>query len=282
MRLAPKFSQTATVAVVAIGAALGSTLASATPVHSARTEVALGFREPGANAHTSGGPLIDHGGTVLSASHTYAIWWGDPSRWDSDVMPGIATFFSGLDGSAFLNTASQYMRGASIGSMYRGSAIDSSTPPKKVTPAVLGQEVAKFFGSSLDPAGVYFVYTSTFPKGGNFCAWHSSTMVAGQSVAVAYMPNTSGINGCDPGNLYGLSGSEGLRSLVNVTSHVFMEAITDPLPTRTTFGWIDASGAEIGDKCAWTFASPVTLGGTQWQLQMEWSNSASGCVQTTP
>jgi hypothetical protein len=45
------------------------------------------------------------------------------------------------------------------------------------------------------------------------------------------------------------------------------------------YAWIDSSKAEIGDKCAWQFGAPVTLGHTQWQLQEEWSNAISGCAQ---
>jgi hypothetical protein len=75
-----------------------------------------------------------------------------------------------------------------------------------------------------------------------------------------------------------LSDSEGLRSLANVSAHEYMEAITDP----SISAWYDSSGSEIGDKCAWQFKSAVTLpGGSTWQLQEEWSNNTSGCVQTT-
>lgn len=198
------------------------------------------------------------------------------------MQGGIATLFSGLSGTSFLNTGTQYMRGSAIGSTYEGSKVDASSPPKKVSPSTLGAEVAKEYGTALDPNGIYFVFTSNFPKGGNFCAWHSLATVNGQAIAVAYMPNTTGVTGCDPGNPYNLSGSEGLRSLANVTSHEFMEAVTDTLPSSSTYGWIDASGSEIGDKCAWTFQSPVNLSnGSQWQLQEEYSNAASGCVQTT-
>ena len=116
----------------------------------------------------------------------------------------------------------------------------------------------------------------------NFCAWHSYYTVGGQNISIAYMPNTSGVAGCDPGNLYGVPGSQGLRSLANVTSHEFMEAVTDALPGSSTYGWIDSSGSEIGDKCAWTFGGAVTLSnGSVWQLQKEWSNAVTGCVQTT-
>jgi hypothetical protein len=174
------------------------------------------------------------------------------------------------------------MHGAAISSTYAGAKVDLSSPPRRVSPSTLGSEVAKEYGTKLDPSGIYFVYTSNFPSGGNFCAWHSLASVNGQKIAVAYMPNTSGVSGCDPGNPYKLSGSEGLRSLANVTSHEFMEAITDPLPASGTYGWIDSAGSEIGDKCAWQFGSAVRLNnGTAWQLQEEWSNAVSGCVQTT-
>ena len=51
--------------------------------------------------------------------------------------------------------------------------------------------------------------------------------------------------------------------------------------------WIDAAGAEIGDKCAWSYATTGTkktlqyvkqsIGGYNWVLQQEWSNATSSC-----
>jgi hypothetical protein len=63
--------------------------------------------------------------------------------------------------------------------------------------------------------------------------------------------------------------------LSNVSGHELSEARTDP----TGAGWFDTSGAENGDKCAWTFNVPlVTLGSgsnsTKWKIQGEWSNAA--------
>ena len=241
----------------------------------------LGYRgDPGGVKAASGtSNLVDHGGKVLPASHTYAIWWGSSGSWASDVQPGMATLFNGLNNSNLLGIGLQYMRGASITSTFKGSTLDPSSPPRKVSPSTLGSEISKLYGTNLDPNGVYFVFTSTFPKGGGFCAWHSYASVGGQNIAVAYMPNTSGVAGCDPGNNFGLAGSEGLRSLANVTSHEFMEAITDAVPSSTTYGWVDSSGSEIGDKCAWLYPTPVTLSnGSVWQLQQEWSNVVSGCA----
>jgi hypothetical protein len=242
---------------------------------------ALGYRGDPASVKAASGTsnLVDHGGKVLPASNTYAIWWGSSGSWASDVQTGMATLFNGLNNSNLLAIGLQYMRGASITSTFIGSTFDPSPPPRKVTPSILGSEISKFYGTSLDPHGVYFVFTSTFPKGGGFCAWHSYASVGGQNIAVAYMPNTSGVAGCDPGNNFALAGSEGLRSLANVTSHEFMEAITDPVPSSTTYGWVDSSGSEIGDKCAWLYPAPVTLSnGSVWQLQQEWSNAVSGCA----
>jgi hypothetical protein len=118
--------------------------------------------------------------------------------------------------------------------------------------------------------------TSNFPRHVNFCAWHGSGTCNGTTIQVSYQPNTTGIAGCDPGNLYNCNSySQGTRSLANVASHEFMEAITDP----NLNAWYDSSGSEIGDKCAWTFSSCVSLTGGNWQLQQEWSNAVSGCVQ---
>jgi hypothetical protein len=250
----------------------------------AGTVAAMDVRTHGGTVHaaTSSSNLIDNGGKVLAASNTYAIFWGSASAWNADVQPGIAAFFGGLSGSSFLNTGTQYMRNTAISSTFKGARFDLSAPPRKVSPSTLGSEIQKIYGASLDANGIYFLFTSNFPKGGGFCAWHSLATVGGQPIAVAYMPNTTGVAGCDPGNLYNLSGSEGLRSLANVTSHEFMEAITDPLPANGTDGWKDSSGSEIGDKCAWVFFASVTLSNNSvWQLQEEWSNAVSGCVQTS-
>ena len=230
----------------------------------------------------SGGNLVYNNGRILPASSTYAIWWGNQSAWSTDVQPGIGTLFQGFQSSKYLGIAQQYMFGTTIGSTYAGAKTDTSSPPNRVSTSTIANEVIKEIGAgNIKTNAVYFVYTSNFPKGGNYCAWHSyATTSTGVQFSIAYMPNTTNVAGCNPGNLYGVTGSEGLRSLANVTAHEFMEAITDALPGNGTYAWIDSSGSEIGDKCAWQFANKVTLGnGSVWQLQEEWSNSASGCVQ---
>lgn len=276
---------TAVAFALALAAGTGASFGATSPSGTSAGVRSLTFRGQHSQHGGKGGSvknLVDNGGPILPSSHTYAIWWGDPTAWPTDVEAGMAEFFGNLTGTPFLSTANQYMRGPAAATASEPAAIDTSAPPRKVSASTLGTEIAKVYGTSIDPSGVYFVFTSNFPKGGNFCAWHSDAAVNGTTVAVAYMPNVTGVAGCDPGNPDNLSGSEGLRALANVTSHEFMEAITDAQPAAGSYAWIDASGQEIGDKCAWTFGSPVTLAdGSQWRLQEEWSNAVSGCVQET-
>jgi hypothetical protein len=238
-----------------------------------------GLRFKDARGIASGGNLVDHGGKVLPTSNTYAIWWGTQSAFPSDAKVGLDSLFQGLNGSSLLGVTSQYMRGGTPTTTFHTNWTDTSAPPSHGPNVsnIVGEacKVIRANGASPDPTGVYFVYTSNFPHV-NYCAWHSHGTCNGVDIQVAYMPNTTGFAGCDPGNQYACNTySQGTRSLANVTSHEFMEAITD----ADLNAWYDSSGSENGDKCAWRFSSCVTLPNGSWQLQQEWSNAVSGCVQ---
>lgn len=233
-------------------------------------------------AHGSGGGgnLIDHGGPVLVVDTTYAIWWGSPSAWPSDTQTGVDALFNGFNGTSFLGIVNQYMRGGTATSSFNGNFFDSSSPPNRSpSNSTLAAEVCSVLsahGVAPSSNAIYFLYTSNFPSHVNFCAFHTSGTCNGVTIQFAYMPNTTGIAGCDPGNLFGCNTySQGTRSLANVTSHEYMEAITDP----DLNAWFDSAGSEIGDKCAWQFQSCVNLTNGSWQLQQEWSNAVSGCIQ---
>jgi hypothetical protein len=229
-----------------------------------------------------GGNLVDHGGKVLPASHVYTIWWGDQSAFPADAKSGISAMFEGMNGTSFLGVGKQYMRGAAISSSFVSSYADSaSSPPSRgpQTSTIVNEacNVITSNGLTPDTDALYLVYTSNFPGGHvNYCAWHDHGTCNGVDIQVAYMPNTTGIAGCDPGDLYGCNSySQGTRSLANVSSHEYMETLTD----ADISAWYDSSGSEIGDKCAWQFSACVSLSTGSWQLQKEWSNAASGCVQ---
>jgi len=236
------------------------------------------FAAKGGGKKGGGSPLMTyHGGPVLHTNTTTAIFWG--SEWSStsfqgDKVTGLDTFFGGLNKSSFASTSTEYTDGSgnvTTSSTYHGHVFDLSTAPRRaiqVSDAVA--EACKVTNDNPDPNGVYFLYTSTGAGHVNYCAWHShGTCSNGASVQVAYMPNIDGIAGCDPQDTT-TSHSEGLAALVNVTSHEWSEAITDPALNA----WYDSSGEENGDKCAWSFHNDVSVGGQQWKVQMEWSNAA--------
>ena len=216
-----------------------------------------------------------HGGTVLTANTTKAIFWG--ASWQTytgDIISGIDAFFSGWGGSGMAGDSTEYAGTngqVTSKSTYAGHVIDTSTvPTKALSTSQAVAEACKITNNNPDPLAVYFIYTSTGAGHVSYCAWHSwGTCSNGAQVQVAYMPNITGIAGCDPGSDV-TSESEGLAALANVTSHELSEAITDPRGA----GWFDGGGAENGDKCAWAFHNDVSFGGKQWKLQMEWSNAA--------
>jgi hypothetical protein len=229
----------------------------------------------------SGGssPLMTwHSGTVLTANKTMAIFWG--TEWSSasfagDKIAGLDSFFAGFGGSRFAATSTEYSGSngqVTTSSTYLGHTIDASTAPSKaLTTTSAVAEGCKITGNNPDPTALYLIYTSTGAGHVSYCAWHSyGTCANGAPIQVAYMPNIDGLAGCDPQDTW-TTHSQGLAALANVTSHELSETITDPRGA----GWFDGSGQENGDKCAWAFQAPVTLAnGSQWKLQMEWSNAA--------
>ena len=69
-----------------------------------------------------------------------------------------------------------------------------------------------------------------------------------------------------------------------VGGHEYAETVTDPVPNS---GWLDGSGAENGDKCAWVSSGQgasavVSMNGASYAVQSLWSNNfssgAGGCV----
>jgi len=236
-------------------------------------ERALHAKSAGSGTSASSVDMTFHGGTVLTTNKTKAIFWGAWSN-PGDIISGVDAFFGGWGGSGMAGDSTEYSGTngqVTKTSSYLGHVIDSTSPPKRalsVSGAVT--EACKITANAPDPSAVYFIYTSTGAGHVSYCAWHSwGTCSNGAPIQVAYMPNITGIAGCDPGSDV-TSESEGLAAVVNVTSHELSEAITDPRGA----GWFDSSNGENGDKCAWSFHNDVSIGGKQWKLQMEWSNNA--------
>ena len=247
------------------------------------------------------GDLVDHGGQVLSEVHIYPIFWGPSSAtFTQAYKDAISNFFSGIQcGAGTARTicsghsdlVKQYFREAPSKITFPRSFSDSSNPPTSspTSTSIVAEaaKVVKTAGLSIDPLGLYMVFTSNFPSRANYCAWHSAgsykatSTTAATWFAVAYMPYVGTMTGCSAKNLPGVTTfttSQAVHSVINVSTHELFEAMTDSLLNNRS-AWYDAAGYENGDKCAWNFAS--TMNG--YRVQSEYINSGpnKGCPDLT-
>jgi hypothetical protein len=230
-------------------------------------------------------PVIDHGGLVVPSLAIYAIWWGSRTVF-GDAPMEMASLFSGLNGTAYLRTLDQYMRGPKATVSFAGNLFDSSAPPS--TPPSIGDIQAEICGIldangiSPRPDGFYAVFADNGPPF-SASAWHSWTVCHDAFIQVAYHLNvTSGVAN-PPRDACGRSLISGTLAMNAV--HELFETMTDP----SGEGWADPlntiGGAEIADKCSFfpLFTCNVVLSnGSSWRLPRMWSNSAGQCVFDTP
>ena len=146
-------------------------------------------------------------------------------------------------------------------------------------------EVAKATSNNPTPGAYYPVYSDQPRGNAGYCAWHSSGTINGMQVEFGFFFNLDGDSGCDPADP-GNQHTQGLEALANVSGHELSEMLTDPQLNA----WYDQQGSENSDKCAWTFNGNVSIGGSSWKIQGNWSNAAAnagtgyanvGCIQTS-
>jgi len=236
------------------------------------------FREPLARRTPN---MTYHGGKIMTGVVSKAIFWG--TSWGSytgDKITGLDSWYTGFSNSNYAKTTTEYTGSngtVGTGATHQGHIVDTSAASGGGNTTAIINEVCKQVtaGNIIpDPAGngYYPVYTD-LPRGNaGYCAWHSAGSCGGKAVQFAFFWKLDGDAGCDPGDTSGLH-SQGLAALANVTGHELAEAMTDP---ASPGAWYDSSGAENGDKCAWTFGGPLATfsNGSQWKIQGEWSNKA--------
>jgi IPT/TIG domain len=264
------------------------------------------------------GNLTYHGGPVMHANTTYAIFWV-PSGYSigDSYQSTIDQFFTDVaaDSGKLSNvyaTDTQYSDGSghiAYTSTFAGSVVDTTDFPGSgcfefETSICLSddqlqteiQSVVEAHGWPENGHTVYFLFTppdvgscvsdlfGTSCAYEDYCAYHSSFFTSGGEIVYANQPWTSGLASCDVGEYP--NGSDADPTL-NVVSHEHNEAITD----FDLDAWYDAAGFENGDKCAWTFGTlsgstgaqyNQTINGHHYFLQEEWSNSGSLCRQAMP
>lgn len=248
----------------------------------------------GTGTATTSPNLVDNGGIIMPAARMYAIYWGTGTTGGLNFPAAYTTpvnaFLNGLGataGTGLLGVTDQYMRGGKASTTFVKTYYDTKNSLPKSAPSVsaivaeAGRAVAAA-GDAIDPGAMYIVFTANFPNQRQYCAWHSAGTVNGQWITVAYMPNVTGVSGCQSPDA-GSGVPQGIQSLINVTSHEILEVTTDTMIGNSR-AWLDSAGAEIADKCAWKYASSngayvkQAIGGYNWILQQEWSNAVTGCV----
>jgi hypothetical protein len=250
-------------------------------------------------AHTSGttNNLNYYGGLVMNDPKIYVVYW----NWTSDPnreQPYLNNFLSGIGGSQstpqWLNTVTQYYSNAGgpitdppsqLGSTWN----DTVDPvPNHPSDSQIQQEAvraANHFGitgsSGVSGSNVAVMvatptghYTRGF--GVRWCAYHSSVSTTTGNLSYTNFPYQTDA-GTSCGENFVNSGSAGLLDGVSIVGgHEYAESITDPYPST---GWLDSSGSEIGDKCAWSSSSgDISLSTGTFAVQPLWSNAITGCA----
>lgn len=253
--------------------------------------------------------LSYHGGTggigVETAPKIYLVLWG--SQWGSDPSGEEAileTFFNGIGGSGWLNSVIQYCQGVASGTvscsgagtpagnqqgMLGGVWYDNSSAPTHPRQSQLASEAVKaaqHWGNTTaaSNASVQYVIATAHNNnstgfGTQYCAWHSSTSSTAGKIAYTNLPYITDAGASCGANFNGLGAKAGITI---VEGHELAETITDQFPST---GWIDGSGAENGDKCAWVSSGSgasanFTFSTGTFPVQSLWSNATSSCVLT--
>ena len=215
-----------------------------------------------------------HGGDIMTNATVQAIFWG--TSWGTnagDKITSMDSWYSGFGGSNYAGTSDEYhgTSGDQVTSSvsYGGHFVDTTRAGSGNNTSTILAEVCKVIPNP-QTNGYYPVYTD-LPRKGNYCAYHSWGACNGVNIQFAFFWKLDGDAGCDPVSSI-TTYSQGAAALANVSGHELSEARTDPRGA----GWFDSSGAENGDKCAWSFNAPyVTFkNGTKWKIQGEWSNNA--------
>lgn len=247
-------------------------------------------RQP-ARRPRGGSNLLYNGGPVAHAPTVYLDFWG--SQWGSDrngVNQYMQSFFGGLgaSGDNWSAITSQYTDSSGSGPVFGAPVLggtwfdNGGAAPSSASQGQLAAEAvtaAQHFGVSGDNIDIFVLSpTGTQPDGfpnAGFCAWHDYTSSSSGNIPYTNVPYV-----LDAGSS---CGADSVRSQLDgfsiVGGHEYAEAVTDPEPSS---GWLDSSGSEIGDKCAWQNLSALNLSTGSFAVQPLWSNHDSGCALGAP
>jgi hypothetical protein len=281
---------------------------SATPSHALPPQAAQKIFKTKGNARPRRtNNLVYNGGVggigVETSPKVYLVLWG--SQWTNNDPSGeasrVQSFLQGVGGSSWLNSVTQYCQGVAVGTVTCGSSgqhagnpsgilfgtwsDNASAAPSHPTQSQLAAEAvraAQHFGNTTGSSNASTQYVVATSHGNNasgfgtqYCAWHSSTSSSAGNVAYTNLPYITDAGSSCGANFNGLGANAGMTI---VEGHELAETITDQFPNG---GWLDRSGEENGDKCAWISSgqgasSNIQLSTGTFPVQSLWSNAFSG------
>lgn len=248
-------------------------------------------------------PLQYGNGPVEQAGSTnYAIYWlPSGSTVASNYESVLNQFLGDVGGSTLYGVGSQYyqttngsqqniVNSASLG----GSFVDTTPyPSSTLQDSDIQAEVNKVAAQQGWTTGIGHEFFVFLAQGENecmgstcsfstFCAYHGLYTNGGNNVLYAAMPYAgTDLSGCGIQNSGPYPNGAATDAEASIVSHELMETVTDPNPGT---GWTDATGSEIGDKCAYTYGptnsqgADITMNGHPYITQEEFSNAALSCA----
>ena len=100
-----------------------------------------------------------------------------------------------------------------------------------------------------------------------YCGWHTSGTIKGTNIKYSFVGKANRCPTSCAAQSVRPDGNAGVDGMISVIAHELEEANTDPNPSS---GWVDSSGAENADKCAWTFGQklPTTSTGAYFNMTL--------------
>ena len=290
---------------------------------------APGAATPGPSGTSPGGgtpPLLYGGGPVMHAVTTEVVAWAPAGyAFPNGYVAGFEQYLSDLAASRgqsgnVTSLAAQYVdaSGPALSSLANAAPISDTTPyPASgctvagasacLTTAQLVTELANVITAGALPSDLQHSYIVLLPPGVDscydsssttcetqaFCGYHLAFAPAGAGyTSFTLVPYTESSYSNSAGVCYSSQGpssvSTAVMALDNIGTHELLEAATDPMGGS---GYIDSSGFEIADECAWTWGplSAATgggyynqlLAGDQYLVQEMWSDQGGACAQGT-
>ena len=228
--------------------------------------------------------LAYYGGPTLSSSTSYNIYVNCAGTCWGTTSPG--TTLGKLSTSTLVHVIDQYT-GSSANNRYPyggGYQVNYST-----SGTLQDQDIYNIIHAVAVSVGtgygkMYHVFLQSgvqqcsanaggcYAQNGGYCAYHGNVDFGDIGHTIYSVEPYQAISGCSSPN------GKVVDSTISTLSHEFFEAITDP-DVPNNVAWYNNSGGEIGDICRSSYGN-VSLSGTTYNMQREYSNRISACTFT--